>query len=161
MVPAPAESYFVRVATLVTGILAILAGVVAAVQLHWASFVCLPFGVAAIYLWWQATLQARESNAWIRVTANAARQLTAMIAREADPQRTCLRIRLDGDMYDIGFATGHDPRTERVVTSQGVRMVILRAQAAELKGMEVDFREVPGMGKGFAFHRATRDTANA
>jgi Fe-S cluster assembly iron-binding protein IscA len=160
MIPAPAESFWVRLATLIAGLLALLSGIAAAVQLHWAALICLPFGAAALYLWWHATRQVGGSMPIIRLTPNAARQLTAAIAREADPERTCFRIRLEGEMFDVGFVSGHDPRTEQVIRSQGVRIVILRSQAALLQGMEVDFREVAGLGKGFAFHRARSETAN-
>jgi Fe-S cluster assembly iron-binding protein IscA len=156
--PQPHESFVIRLAMLIGGILFCVVGLVVAFQGHWLALLAVVMGGLILWGWWEAVQQAKAAGEPIRLTERAANQIKQMMANEPDPDRTLLRIELvQPGRQGVKFVTTHDPRREQVVVSRGIRIVILRSQLEELRGTEVDFRTVEGAGQGFSFHHKSNE----
>ncbi len=86
----------------------------------------------------------------VLVTPRAARAIGRLAAEARVPEPYYLTLGCSREgvevRYGVDLAPGYDPQRETVLESSGVRVVVAKAQAEDLSGTVVDYREGPEPG---------------
>jgi Fe-S cluster assembly iron-binding protein IscA len=155
--PGPEESAIIRLAMFASGLLAVLAGIVAATQFHWAALITIPFGGLMLWAWWIATRagarRASSSQPIVKLTEAAARMFAKARTQQGAANSSWLLIAKESEQYQIDFISQADSRTHVLFESCGISIAVPRESVDALQGTEIDYVR-HASGEGFRFRKA-------
>lgn len=160
--PEPDDSVLVRIAMLMMALLSLGAGLIAAIQFHYAALILIPFAVVVLWGWWLTAMRRFKRSQRMelpppQMTETAVEELTELI--ESDPYAGAIYVRLariqgPGNEHQTTLTlTGQpDEASERTIEQHGLLFVIGMDDLEYFSNCVVDFGEADGRS-GFIFRR--------
>jgi Fe-S cluster assembly iron-binding protein IscA len=166
--PEAEESRLVRLAMFTLGALCLIGGVAAAVQLHWAGLLLLPFSGLILVAWWM-TVRRRSARATAqpgplpRLTSAALAHVAQSVKEQEAIGPVYLRLETaypagGGREPSLRFDLFPDPKRDCLIAQEGVSLVVAQDELDYFAGCLIDFVEADG-AHGFAFLRQSRHEA--